>query len=777
MIDPIYGEWLACGQAHLQAGLLIDAMLCFRQALKQNRHAVAAHFHLGEALRGMRRYEEAIAAWRATLSMQPRHVPTLLALADVLRHKGSGPDAEVVYRQALAIAPYNVNARMGAALARADESALVDLRALIAERPEDFADWDDLGTVLARMPASVERHELLAQIDALGCGTRSQLLLAPCAEDAAASGLLCRADELLQSAEGTFVPIDDPETLRWFGLAAATATAAPASLWARRYARRCAAVFEPAMPLLWPRRTAGAAIRIAYLVAPRRQLSVGGLATDFGDYLKRVVAAHNRDRFDVSVFIVDGTSADMPNVKALDGVRIATLGTAPSPTLGRALAEADFDALIDLAGMRAGTGPLLATRPARTLWTYAGMRGAHTAPLVTHPLPALMASDGPALARHCLAIESTLGEAYAPRLNANSILSPAGMCLDGLKLNVRDPASWRALGLCELARHDPSAAKLAFEHALELDATDGQTHYNHGVALQTLHLRDEALRAYQRALAVAPDLIAADFNIGVIFHEQGRTDAAIGAFEKVLAREPRHVLAHKALGDTLLAARRIDDWLRVFARFEAECPSALSLAVQALEVYQYRADFAGLDRYLDRLRQDEFKPESETDLADCLEQLLFLMLYFDLEPGAQLGFYRAYDRVARRVYGTPMPRAATRRPGPLRIGYLSGDFRDHVMGKMMWGAVRHYDRTRFESSAIRSRRTTTNSPNASGSSPTASRRSGISRSATQRSVSRQTISIFSSTCRHTPGMPSQVFSRSNRRGCRLPTSQVAARLV
>jgi tetratricopeptide (TPR) repeat protein len=100
-----------------------------------------------------------------------------------------------------------------------------------------------------------------------------------------------------------------------------------------------------------------------------------------------------------------------------------------------------------------------------------------------------------------------------------------------------------------------------------------------------MHLREDALRAYQRALAFNPELIAADFNIGVILQEQGRTDVAIAAFEQVLARDPRHVPAHKTLGDTLLAARRIDDWLRVFQRFEANCPQALSLAVQALEVY------------------------------------------------------------------------------------------------------------------------------------------------------------------------------------------------
>src|SRR5262249_28083300 len=272
----------------------------------------------------------------------------------------------------------------------------------------------------------------------------------------------------------------------------------------------------------------------------------------------------------------------------------------------------------------------------------------------------------------------------------------AALCREGLALSRGYAALWRALGLAELARQNASAAVDAFAKALTLEPNDGPTHYNEGVALQTLHRRDDALRAYQRALALSPDLIAADFNIGVLFHEQRRTDAAIGAFEKVLAREPRHVLAHKALGDTLLEARRIDEWLKVFARFEASCPNALALAVQALEVCQYRGDFGALDRSLDRLRNNDFRPENDTDLANSLEQLLFVMLYFDLEPQAQLAFYRAYDAVARRVYGTPLPPSAVRRPGRLRVGYLSGDLRNHVMGKMIWEAIRHHDRNRFE---------------------------------------------------------------------------------
>ncbi|MGH8714590.1 MAG: hypothetical protein ACREYB_11350, partial [Casimicrobiaceae bacterium] len=99
---------------------------------------------------------------------------------------------------------------------------------------------------------------------------------------------------------------------------------------------------------------------------------------------------------------------------------------------------------------------------------------------------------------------------------------------------------------------------------------------------------------------------------------------------------------------------------------------------------------------LDRLRRNAFKPAGETELADCLETLLFLSLYFDVEPADVLALYRAYAAVAPRVYGQPVALAAPRRPGRIRVGYLSGDLRDHVMGKMMWEAVRRHDRARFE---------------------------------------------------------------------------------
>jgi predicted O-linked N-acetylglucosamine transferase (SPINDLY family) len=118
--------------------------------------------------------------------------------------------------------------------------------------------------------------------------------------------------------------------------------------------------------------------------------------------------------------------------------------------------------------------------------------------------------------------------------------------------------------------------------------------------------------------------------------------------------------------------------------------------VHALEVCQYCGEFDRVDRYLHLLRNERLKSQDAHELVDSLEELLYLLLFFDVEPDLIHRLATTYDAAARKVYGDPLRGAAIRRPGKVRIGYLSADLRNHVMGKMLWQAVRHHDRERFE---------------------------------------------------------------------------------
>ncbi len=807
MIGAGYSEWLARGQTQQSAGRLVDALLCYRAALEANRHSVQAQFHLGEVLERLGRSSEGFEAWRAALTLQPRHVAALMAFGAAARRVGNPQEAAEAFRRALAIEPQNAAAARGLGLARlalGDATVYADFGALFLGAAGDKtidAAMHDVARLLAGAPASTERTGLLAEIETIQDAELPPLLLALLAEQALSEGADARALSWLGRAAGATSAIDDPEALRRLAIVAGqqadaetdrAASSLPrswATAWATQYAQRCAALHAPKIPLLWPRRLAGASLRIAYLIDLDRPLKIGAVIVDAARFVADVAATHSPDRIVASVYTVGRREGARPVATGdSSGFTTTHLGPSPDRAVAQMLADADLDAIVDLAGMAATSAALLAQRPARTVWTPATLFAAHVAPLVTHQLPAPASGESDGLAAYRRTIEAAMlgalidepwfvdsaalspsemaqawrravsahqagdidaasdayravldtqpssagahyllgiihrdrGETYAAvrELAASISAAPSyidarvaladvlrtadapgaaiSYCREGLALTPDEPALWRALGLAELAKDQGANARDAFERALALAPADAETHYNHGVALQTLKRNAGALRAYQRALVLDPVMTAAEYNIGVIFRDQGRVDAAIAAFAQVLARSPKHVQAHHALCETLLEASRFEEWLQAFRRFEAHCPNALSLAVQALQARQYMGDLSGVDHYLERLRRDEFVPASETELADCLESLLHLELYFDVDPRDMLGLYRAYRAVAPRVYGAPLAASPSRRPGRIRIGYVSGDLRNHVMGKMMWQAVSRHDRERFE---------------------------------------------------------------------------------
>lgn len=782
-----YTHWFARGRENQKAGRPLEAMICYQRALKANVPGPEARFHLGEVLRELGRNAEARTAWRTGLELDPGHVPMRLKLAEMERQAGAYAEAVTAYRRVLAASPRHTEAALGLALSRlaaGDEAAYAELEQRLDSAATPSL-WNDLAAALARAQKSPARSSLLWTIAAAHVAAMPPLLLACAAEEMLDRGETERSREMLERAESHASAIDDPETLRQLALVAAR-SGSPAP-WPERYALRCAALFAGEASPQWPRRTAGAALRVAYLV-PGTDLSIDGVAIDREVYLRTVVAAHPRERIAATVWVVGTTPLSAIRSLLPSGLPVATLGPIPDAALVRALLEADADALVDLVGFGAAIGPLLAQRPARTVWTYPGLARANAAPLITHALPVPPVGGMEALRQHRLALERVLldtcasqpwfsdvtertaaelgatwqvaveahqrGDLDAARAGYAEVLDQqpkyargqylmgrllrdrgeqreaerslasaielapnyvearvaladlllerglaaraATVCEEGLRDAPNEVALWRALGLVRLARHEGVAAGEAFKHALALVPMHVTTLYNEGVALQMQRQPMLALRSYHLVLALDPQFVAAAFNIAVILRAEGQTDAAVEAFEHVLALDPSHAPTYKALADMLQDARRFDAWFKVFDRFEVACPNALPLLVLALEACQYRANFKALDHYLDRLQADEFKPGSETELADCLEELLYLLLFFDFDPQAQFGLYKVYDRIAPRVYGAPLALPAERRPGRIRIGYLSGDLRNHVMGKMMWPALERHDRERFE---------------------------------------------------------------------------------
>ena len=260
-----------------------------------------------------------------------------------------------------------------------------------------------------------------------------------------------------------------------------------------------------------------------------------------------------------------------------------------------------------------------------------------------------------------------------------------------------DAGLLRALGRAHLARRDGSAAADAFARALTVDMTDGETHYNHGVALQMQRQFAEAARAYQRALLLPPRFLRRAFQPRRAVpgtaddrcRDRGvRRGARDGSRQRRCLQEPRRS-----------AARR---------RPDRRVPRELQ-AVRGTMSARAAAGRAGAGRVPARRRLREARPLPRGPAPRPLRRRRARQSSSTRSRSSSsccctststrrtlLHLAQRYDEAARRSYGEPLPVPAARRPGRLRIGYLSGDLRNHVMGKMVWAAVEHHDKARFE---------------------------------------------------------------------------------
>jgi len=763
-------NWLARGRRHQWGSRPIHALFSYRSAIAARPRNGLARFHMGEVLWQLGLAEQAKETWREATTYRPRHLPSWLAYAEASLNTGDARAAKAAASSALAIDPGEPRARTFLMLASATLGEAVVDAAQIAEIIES-----DAGLVFAPararlLAAALEKapgapgEERLYRLLVSNPSRVPVDLLAWVASVAARRGASrdepAVVDAVLAEAARRGPESEGADALRSLARAARDlGRAEEAAAFAQEYGRRCEGALAPAPPLAWPRRTAGASLRVAVVagpgVTPRVRDALAALK-DAGASVTLValVAPPEAQAF----------AATLP----FQSHAVLAVGASPDPTSARFVASRDPDLILDAAGLDAATGPWLAHRPGRAIATLADLapplvdrRIEPTADALAAVLAELPRSDEGAMSAAELAERWSAGlrahqagevdaarEAYssiladqpgfAPALHFRARLAwdagdrdtaardlEAALAsapafqearVDASRLALereqagaaialanqglaRDPGHLgllRALGHALLRVGDGPGAVEAFRRAAMLRPLDAETHYNLGVAQQLAGDAKGAARSYRYAGAFDPSFVDAAFNLAVLKQQEGQAEAAIEMYRQVVERDPKRDAAWKNLGEVFREEGRIDEWLANFRRFEIACPSSLLLAVQALEVCQFQADFAKLDRVIDGLRQERYRAASETQLVDALEELLYLLLFFDVEVDVVHRFARTYDEAARRVYGQPRERKPGRRPGRLRIGYLSADLRDHVMGKMMLAAIRHHDRERFD---------------------------------------------------------------------------------
>ena len=215
------------------------------------------------------------------------------------------------------------------------------------------------------------------------------------------------------------------------------------------------------------------------------------------------------------------------------------------------------------------------------------------------------------------------------------------------------------LGEAYRAMGNFSAAIEAFRHALELDPGMIAAQSNLGAALRSIGDVDGAIAKYRDLLRIKPDEATAQYNLGNALRDRGALEEAMAAYHEVLRLRPDYADAHNNLGYTLWDLGDVDraiDSFRAALRLNGEDAEVHSNLILALH----------------------YQPGATSELIDA-EQ-------------------RAWNHhFADSVRSEILLHTNDRRPDRrLRVGYVSPDLWDHVVGRNVLPLITHHDRQKFE---------------------------------------------------------------------------------
>jgi protein O-GlcNAc transferase len=249
------------------------------------------------------------------------------------------------------------------------------------------------------------------------------------------------------------------------------------------------------------------------------------------------------------------------------------------------------------------------------------------------------------------------------------------------------------LGATLLAAGRPADALASLQRATALDPEYADAHTNLGTAFHVLGAYPEAVASFERALALRPDAAEAHNNLGTTLRAQGKLAEAIAHYWVALGFRADYPQAQNNLGNALWERGELDAAITCFQRALAlhpEYPEAFNNLGNALR------DAGQLSRALVAYRCAlELRP----DYASAHSNLIFAL---DLDPAvssadAHAERRRWNEQHARRLGAGPAPHDNDRDPErPLRIGYVSADFRRHSAAAVFGPVLHHHDRGAFE---------------------------------------------------------------------------------
>ncbi|HEY4751549.1 MAG TPA: tetratricopeptide repeat protein [Steroidobacteraceae bacterium] len=260
-----------------------------------------------------------------------------------------------------------------------------------------------------------------------------------------------------------------------------------------------------------------------------------------------------------------------------------------------------------------------------------------------------------------------------------------------LKPDYAEAYNNRGVALQDLKRFEDALD--SYERALKLKPDYAEAYNNRGAALQELKRFDDALDSYARAVQIKPDYAEAYNNRGFALQELKRFDDALDSYARALEIKPDYAQAHSNLGGVLQELKRFEDALGSYERalrINPDCDWLYGLWVYTrLQLCEWSDLASQVSAVVARIGQGKrtTSPFPMLALVDSLS----------VQRKAAETWVREKHPPSR-----VLPSLVKRRPrhDKIRVGYFSGDYRDHPVAFLIAEMFERHDRSRFEVTAL-----------------------------------------------------------------------------
>lgn len=282
------------------------------------------------------------------------------------------------------------------------------------------------------------------------------------------------------------------------------------------------------------------------------------------------------------------------------------------------------------------------------------------------------------------------------------------------------------LGVALQKLHRLDEAAECYHRAVTIRPEVAEVHFNFGITLQKLKQLDEAVESYRRAISIKPDFAVAHNNLGMLLQKLNRLDEAADCFRITLAIEPDYPEVHYNLGKTLKSLNKMDAAINSFRRAidlkpdYAEAHYDLGVALEkshkiteAFNSYgkalAIKPDYADAHNNLGNVFKElgRLKEAAESyrravavrpTFIEAQSNLLFSLSYSaDHLPGELLDEACRFGTMVETAGDVRSRHANSRDPDRrLRIGMVSGDFRQHPVSYFLESILSELDAGKLE---------------------------------------------------------------------------------